>query len=73
MKMQGRSRLLLTDCMQSSILYLVSYCVWDPSAIAPLQDLIPSILPKQSRGEKKQPVSLSGLLIVPAHAPPERE
>jgi hypothetical protein len=28
----------------------VSYCVWDPSAIAPLQDLIPSILPKLSRG-----------------------
>lgn len=35
-------------------------------AIAPLQDLIPSILPKQSRGEKKQPVSGVGLLIVPA-------
>jgi hypothetical protein len=28
----------------------VSYCVWDPSAIAPLQDLIPSILPELSRG-----------------------
>jgi hypothetical protein len=28
----------------------VSYCVWDPSAIAPLQGLIPSILPKTSRG-----------------------
>jgi hypothetical protein len=28
----------------------VSYCVWDPSAIAPLKDLIPSILPKLSRG-----------------------
>jgi hypothetical protein len=29
---------------------LVSYCVWDPSAVAPLQDLIPSILPELSRG-----------------------
>jgi hypothetical protein len=28
----------------------VSYCVWDPSARAPLQGLIPSILPKLSRG-----------------------
>jgi hypothetical protein len=28
----------------------VSYCVWDPSAIAPVQDLIPSILPELSRG-----------------------
>jgi hypothetical protein len=28
----------------------VSYCVWDPSAIATLQGLIPSILPKLSRG-----------------------
>jgi hypothetical protein len=28
----------------------VSCCVWDPSAIAPLQGLIPSILPKLSRG-----------------------
>jgi hypothetical protein len=28
----------------------VSYCVWDPSAVAPLQDLIPSILPELSRG-----------------------
>jgi hypothetical protein len=52
--------------MQSSILYLVSYCVWDPSAVAPLQDLIPSILPKQSWGNKKQSVSVFGLLIVPA-------
>jgi hypothetical protein len=57
---------LLTDCMQSSILYLVSYCVWDPSAVAPLQDLIPSILPKQSRGNKRQSVTVFGLLIVPA-------
>jgi hypothetical protein len=52
--------------MQSSILYIVNYCVWDPSAVAPLQDLIPSILPKQSRGEKEQPASASGMLIVPA-------
>jgi len=52
--------------MQSSILYLVGYCVWDPSALAPLQDLIPSILPKQSRGNKEQPVSVFGVLIVPA-------
>jgi hypothetical protein len=54
--------------MQSSILYLASYCVWDPSAIAPLQDLIPSILPKQSRGKKSSqyPASDCGLLIVPA-------
>jgi hypothetical protein len=28
----------------------MSYCVWDPSAIAPLQDLTPSILPELSRG-----------------------
>jgi hypothetical protein len=28
----------------------VSYCVWDPSAVAPMQDLIPSILPELSRG-----------------------
>jgi hypothetical protein len=33
--------------------------------MAPLHDLIPSILPKQSRGKKKQPVSGFGLLIVP--------
>jgi hypothetical protein len=52
--------------MQSSILYLASYCVWDPSAIAPLQDLIPSILPKQLRGKKKQPAFPSGKLVVPA-------
>jgi hypothetical protein len=49
--------------MQSSILYLVSYCVWEPSAVAPLQHLIPSILPK-AVGEK--PVSVFGLPIVPA-------
>jgi hypothetical protein len=45
----------LTDRMQSSILYLTSYCVWDPSAVVPLQDLIRSILPKQLRGVKEQP------------------
>jgi hypothetical protein len=28
----------------------VSYCVWDPSAVATLQDLTPSILPGLSRG-----------------------
>ena len=28
----------------------VSYCVWDPSAVAPMQDLIPSILTELSRG-----------------------
>jgi len=44
--------------MQSSILYVTSYCVWDPSAIALLQYLIPSILPKQLRGEKEQPALL---------------
>jgi hypothetical protein len=48
----------LTDCMQSSILYLVSYCVWDPSAIATLSYLIPSILPKLLPGEKEQPAFL---------------
>ena len=30
----------------------VSYCVWDPSAVALLQGLIPSILPKLSRGQE---------------------
>jgi hypothetical protein len=29
---------------------VVSYCVWEPSVVAPLQCLIPSILPKPSRG-----------------------
>jgi hypothetical protein len=42
----------------------VSYCVWDPSAVAPLQDLISSILPKQPRGIKKRSVSVFGVLIV---------
>jgi hypothetical protein len=44
--------------MQSSMLYLASYCVWDPSAIVLLCHLIPSILPKQLRGEKEQPAFL---------------
>jgi len=46
-----------------------------PKCSSPLQDLIPSILPKQSRGKKSSqcPASDCGLLLFPPHAPPERE
>jgi hypothetical protein len=50
MKMQAK-RLAFVDVPYAKFYALsVSYCVWDPSAIAPLQDLIPSILPKLLRG-----------------------
>jgi hypothetical protein len=50
MKMQAK-RPAFVDVPDAKFYALsVSYCVWDPSAIAPLQDLIPSILPKLSRG-----------------------
>ena len=68
MKMQAK-RPAFVDVPYAKFYALsVSYCVWDPSAIAPLQDLIPSILPKQLRGERAAGVS-SGTLIVPDHAP----
>ena len=50
MKMQAPS-LAFVDVPYAKFYALeVSYCVWDPSAIATSQDLIPSILPKLSRG-----------------------
>ena len=51
----------------------VSYCVWDPSAVAPLQGLIPSILPKPFRGQKEQPAFPSEMLFVPAPRAAETE
>ena len=53
MKMQEPD-LAFVDGLYAKFYSLPSgYCVWDPSAVAPLQDLIPSVLPKAVAGKQK--------------------
>jgi hypothetical protein len=69
MKMQ-EPELAFVDGLYAKFYSLVaSYCVWDPSAVAPLQDLIPSHPAEAVAGKRESsqcPASDCGLLIVPA-------
>ena len=58
MKMQEPD-LAFVDGLYAKFYSLPSgYCVWDPSAVAPLHHLIPSILPKAVAGREEQPAFL---------------
>jgi hypothetical protein len=73
MKMQGAgSGFVDGQYAKFYALYNELLCV-GPKYSSPLQDLIPSILPKQLRGEKEQPAFSRESLIVPAPRAADRE